>query len=47
MRLFNAPAATPNMSFKRIGYGSRRKAAPGQASHRPSAALRRLPTRAG
>jgi hypothetical protein len=35
------------MSFNRTRYGSRRKAAPGQASHRPSAALRRPPTRAG
>ena len=37
----------PNMSFNRTRYGSRRKAAPGHTSHRPSAALRRLPTQAG
>ena len=40
-------AVPPNITFNRTRYGSRRKAAPGQAVHRPSAALRRPPTRAG
>ena len=40
-------AVPPNITFNRTRYGSRRKAAPGQAVHRPSAALRRLPPRAG
>jgi len=37
--------ALHNQSFEPTRFGSRRLAAPGQVSHRPSAASRRLPTR--
>jgi hypothetical protein len=38
--------APANLSFKLTRYGSRRRAAPGASANLPSAARRRLPTRA-
>jgi hypothetical protein len=45
-RVVVAPPARPNPSLKLTRYGSRRLAAPGAGGIMPSAAKRRLPTRA-